>query len=201
MQVQSSLNPWIERQACIDLDLEKCNGKAYKTGDCCQHCVAVNHCWFVYDEERMPKSVLKESSLLKLYVSGSSLKLGQLHPKCHCKNIPIPTPNPDLIVLNFENDKFKDLYARKLSWMHSMGYNEEDLEELKNIILSKSKLNYVLGNYRSGKLDSYGVRLAVRIEIPGKDYSQGKSYKIIVGWMAYPYGTLKLNTCFGGNWK
>ncbi len=60
----------------------------------------------------------------------------------------------------------------------------------------QAKEKYPNGNYNLGKLDAFGQRLNIRIEIPRKDGSGIVSF--LSGWMVEPGGKLKLNTPYGG---
>ena len=60
----------------------------------------------------------------------------------------------------------------------------------------QAKEKYVAREYELGKLDIYGQRINIIIEIPRRDREGIVTF--ITGWMLEPNGKLKLNTPYGG---
>lgn len=76
------------------------------------------------------------------------------------------------------------------------GYTAIDAKWLQSEMERQAMEKYRNGNYNLGKLDAFGQRLNIRIEIPRKDGSGIVSF--LSGWMVEPNGKLKLNTPYGG---
>lgn len=78
----------------------------------------------------------------------------------------------------------------------SWGYSISDSLWLKDETEKQALEKYLSGEYALGKLDKYGQRISIHIEIPRKDRSGTVSF--LSGWMVKPNGKLKLNTPYGG---
>ena len=77
------------------------------------------------------------------------------------------------------------------------GYSVEDAHWLQEEIERQGRAHYLSGNYTLGKLNLFGQRLNIRVEIPRKDGRGVVSF--ITGWTARPHGEIKLNTPHGGS--
>ena len=150
----------------------------------CGACLSLHGCWFVF--ENAPVS--------------------PLHENCHCTTVTIPTSR----VKN--NAKVTSAYSKfdpylfntlgeyshgKEKLFTTWGYTADDAHWLQEKIEEQGRTNYITGNYTLGKLNTYGQRLNIRVEIPRKD-GQG-TVSFITGWTVQPYGELKLNTPYGGS--
>ncbi len=82
--------------------------------------------------------------------------------------------------------------------MKSMGYIIDDAEEVYNIIAESAKKEFLKGKYELGVLNRYGKRVSIAVELAGKRDKNGRVYRFISGWMAYPNGKLHNNTPFSG---
>ncbi len=60
----------------------------------------------------------------------------------------------------------------------------------------QAKEKYESGDFTLGKLDMYGQRINIEIELPRKD--EIGTVKFISGWMVYPNGRIQLATPMGG---
>ena len=60
----------------------------------------------------------------------------------------------------------------------------------------QAREKYILGEYELGKLNLFGQRINIVIQIPRKD--QDGTVSFTSGWMVKPNGELKLNTPYGG---
>ena len=60
----------------------------------------------------------------------------------------------------------------------------------------QAREKYIIGDYVLGRLDVFGQRIKITIEIP-KRTGEG-TVSFISGWMVQPKGELKLNTPYGG---
>ena len=76
------------------------------------------------------------------------------------------------------------------------GYTVADARWLQSEMEQQAIKKYCSGDYELGKLDAFGQRLNIRIEIPRKDGTGMVSF--LSGWMVEPNGKLKLNTPYGG---
>jgi len=76
------------------------------------------------------------------------------------------------------------------------GYTADDAKWLQDEIERQARLSYISGNYRLGKLDIFGQRISIAIEIPRKEGIGTVTF--VSGWMVEPGGKLKLNTPYGG---
>ena len=79
----------------------------------------------------------------------------------------------------------------------SWGYTVADARWLQNEIEQQGRTKYIAGNYTLGKLNAYGQRINIRVELPRKDSSEKVSF--ITGWTVQPHGEIKLNTPYGGS--
>ena len=55
---------------------------------------------------------------------------------------------------------------------------------------------YIKGQYTLGKLDQYGQRITITIELQRKDKDETVSF--LSGWMVAPDGEIRLTTPLGG---
>lgn len=76
------------------------------------------------------------------------------------------------------------------------GYTVDDARWLQTEMERQAREKYISGNYQLGKLNIYGQRINIVIEIPRKD--TGEPVTFVSGWMVEPRGKLKLNTPYGG---
>lgn len=127
------------------------------------------------------------------------------HPYCHCTLEPI---NYSLVlenaVANSDYSKFNPyLFNMTGTYPHNKeklfkewGYTVDDAKWLQAEMELQSSEKYVAGEYELGKLDIYGQRINIIIEIPRKDREGTVTF--VTGWMVEPNGKLKLNTPYGG---
>lgn len=79
-----------------------------------------------------------------------------------------------------------------------MGYTKADSEYLANLYMEQANAKYLSGDYTLGKLDEYGQRINIEIELPGIGAYEDKISYINSGWMINSDGTISLNTPFAG---
>ncbi len=80
----------------------------------------------------------------------------------------------------------------------SLGYDQVDAAQLAAIFEQQATDKYALQEFSLGRLDEYGQRINIEIQLDGKGgLSSRKSY-IISGWMIQSDGSITLNTPFGG---
>ena len=92
---------------------------------------------------------------------------------------------------------FNEEYANngKIEVFQSLGYNKADSELLTKIYQTQAYSKYMSGDYSLGKLDGYGQRINISIELNGLN---GNTSSLKSGWMINPDGSIKLNTPFSG---
>lgn len=142
----------------------------------CGKCLNLNGCCFV--KEKCPDQ--------------------PLHTNCHCYTIDISQPDiksecpiekiRDYIFSELKSNGKKDLFE---SW----GYNIMDSEDLKNEIEKQAQLIYSVGDYELGKLNDYGQRISIVINLKRKNIDEYVSF--VSGWMIYPNGKIILTTPYG----
>ena len=127
------------------------------------------------------------------------------HPYCHCtaKSLPVDKIVND-VKAESKVSKF-DAYLFNTYNRHSdskrklfdeWGYGIEDSRYLMEVYINQARSKYINGEYFLGKLDEYGQRISIRIEIPKKGSMDTVSF--ITGWMVHPNGTIQLATPYGG---
>ncbi len=101
-------------------------------------------------------------------------------------------------------EKFRD-YIFKPGATHgkdhvfrSLGYDERHSGELATLFEQQAANRYANQEFTLGRLDQYGQRINIEIQLDGtRDYSGQKSY-LISGWMIQSDGSITLNTPFSG---
>jgi len=126
------------------------------------------------------------------------------HPNCHCTLEPVDYAVV-LLSTSAESDYSKfDPYLfnthgryshRKEILFAQWGYTVEDAQWLRAEMERQAREKYLAGDHTLGRLDQYGQRINIRIEIPRKNSNGTVSF--VSGWMAEPGGKLKLNTPYG----
>lgn len=163
----------------------------------CVKCVAVNKCWFKDEKDKKPEKFdITNIKVLDLLLKG--LMPGLYHSNCHCKEIPIKFISLDDIRLIIPEGKIDWLLKDKLEWIVAMGYKFN--ENFLKLLYQKIKKAYYLGQYIIQKHDNYGVKIKLKIDIPGEGIKQGKLYSIKSSFMVFPNGKIKCNTLIGGWW-
>ena len=76
------------------------------------------------------------------------------------------------------------------------GYTVDDAKWLQAEMERQAREKYISGEYELGKLNAFGQRINIVIEIPRKDKEGTVTF--VSGWMVEPNGKLKLNTPYGG---
>jgi len=106
---------------------------------------------------------------------------------------------PSVPVAKFRDFIFKEGATHgKAPVFKELGYNVEDSEELAQIYAEQGAAKYAKGEYQQGKLDQYGQRIDIEIEMNGKGVAAGKTSYLRSGWMIKPDGSISLNTPFTG---
>lgn len=80
----------------------------------------------------------------------------------------------------------------------SLGYSAEDSAQLASMWEEQAAAKYANGDFTLGKLDQWGQRINISIEVPGIGSAAGTSSSMQSGWMIQSGGGIKLNTPFAG---
>jgi hypothetical protein len=96
--------------------------------------------------------------------------------------------------------KFSDyaFVTDKAPVFESYGYTAEDSQELADLYEQQAAEKYAGGDYTEGKLDQYGQRITIQIDLPGQGAAAGRSTILNTGWMIEPGGSIRLITPFAG---
>ena len=149
----------------------------------CFDCIKLHNCWF--SENNHPDC--------------------PLHENCHCHLESIPYSQV-LVESKADSDfnKFDPyLFNRDNKYSHGKeklfaqwGYTIEDAKWLQAEIEKQGRNKYISGDYTLGKLDLWGQRINIRIELQRRDTNDTISFN--TGWMLKPDGKIVLNTPYGG---
>ncbi len=148
----------------------------------CDICLALDRRWFI--ENRCPQN--------------------PLHFFCHCILNPLSfntveeNSKSTADLSKFNKYLFVPTHKdNKMKWkmFESWGYDINDSEWMRDEIQRQGLDKYVRGNYSLGKLDQYGQRINIRVEIPKRYSSEMATF--ITGWMVYPNGEIILTTPYG----
>ena len=125
--------------------------------------------------------------------------------KCHCTLEPIDfTIVQRKATATSSFSKFSP-YLFNTNGLHShgkdklfaeWGYTSDDAKWLQEEMERQAREKYIAGNYRLGRLNIFGQRVNITIEIPNKNGLGTISF--ISGWMVEANGKLSLNTPYGG---
>ena len=127
------------------------------------------------------------------------------HEKCHCR---LEAINYLVVLMNasaYSNYRKFDPYLfdpnnfykhGKNKAFESWGYSVDDGKWLQAEMERQAREKYIAGDYSLGKLDAWGQRINIVVEIPRKDGSGVVTFT--GGWMVEPNGKIKLNTPYGG---
>ena len=128
-----------------------------------------------------------------------------LHEKCHCHLESIDYAIVQRCATANSNYKKFDpyLFNTNQAYFHGKeklfakwGYTVEHAKWLQTEMERQAREKYIIGDYVLGRLDVFGQRIKITIEIP-KRTGEG-TVSFISGWMVQPKGELKLNTPYGG---
>ncbi|HVZ39959.1 MAG TPA: RHS repeat-associated core domain-containing protein [Candidatus Kapabacteria bacterium] len=101
-------------------------------------------------------------------------------------------------------EKFSDYIFKegathgKAAVFENLGYSGENSAELAKIWEEQAAAKYSEGDFTLGKLDQYGQRINIVIQVRGIGNASGQTSSMISGWMIRPDGTITLNTPFSG---
>ena len=149
----------------------------------CITCLQLDGCWFARDHA----------------------PIWPHHDRCHCRLEAI-----DYLVVLMNASTYSDyskfdpyLFNTTGTYPHTKeklfkewGYTVHDAKWLQAEMERQAREKYIAGEYELGKLDVFGQRINITIEIPRKD--KAGTVTFVSGWMVEPNGKLKLNTPYGG---
>ncbi len=142
----------------------------------CKPCTALSGCYFANNNK--PKT----------------------HFYCDCNESAIETPYEQSVaerdIRKFSeyvfNEKYKVNGKNKLFWL--LGFHKEDSAYLKSEYEKQAKQKYLKGDYTLGKLDNFGQRINVTIDLATPTHTD---IKLITGWMVHPLGKITCTTPLG----
>ena len=76
-----------------------------------------------------------------------------------------------------------------------LGFLKEDSGYLQNEYEKQAKEKYTNGEYILGKLDKYGQRISITINVSTATHT---SIKLVSGWLVHPLGLIACTTPLGG---
>ena len=123
------------------------------------------------------------------------------HPNCDCTQFSITKPINEVKascdIRKFTeyifNEKYNDKGKNKLFTL--LGFLKEDSEYLQNEYEKQAKKKYINGQYTLGKLDKYGQRISITIDV---NTTNRTGIHIVSGWLVHPLGTITCTTPLGG---
>lgn len=147
----------------------------------CFSCLALDNCWFVDDKKPAYPQ----------------------HDRCHCVIESIPL---SLVYMSanaasdirkyteyiFHPDATKNKGKKNL--FESWGYSINDAHMLQQEIEQQSLKKYKDGEYRLGKLDGFGQRISITIELHNRNHT----ISFETGWIVKSNGAIQLTTPYGG---
>lgn len=168
---------WVKRINDSSKDIKMCRGEATEDTQTrtCALCVALN------------KTIFKKNN-----------KPEYFHPHCKCemKEVELREVTLDFPIEKITRYLFVNEIKSKL--IKTMGYLEEDAQEIYNGIAENARKQYLSGNYVLGNFNKNGQRITIYMKLKGKQEKADKIYEFKTGWMVYPDGELHNNTPFGG---
>ncbi len=140
-------------------------------------------------------------SLDKCWFNSLKMPVNPLHEKCHCTTFQIEKPIPyvnakaDCDIKKFTDYIFGDKYAwnGKRQMFEILGFSKNDSKYLKEEFEKQAVKKYTESKYELHKLNTYGQRINIDIEI----YKNGRNVKFTSGWMVNPKGKITNNTPLG----
>lgn len=147
-----------------------------KTNSHCATCLNLNGCHF--PENNMPDQ--------------------PVHPNCHCikKYINEPIPNKTAFakcpIEKFTHWAFAN--DAKKRFFEINGYDIMDSESLKEEYERQAVQKYAEGNFVLGKLDGYGQRITIHLELVRRYGWTKDPFTLNSGWLVYPDGKIQLTT-------
>lgn len=76
-----------------------------------------------------------------------------------------------------------------------LGFLKEDSGYLQNEYEKQAKEKYTNGDYILGKLDEYGQRISITINVSTSTHT---GIKLVSGWLVHPLGLITCTTPLGG---
>ncbi|MBO5777456.1 MAG: hypothetical protein J6R34_03320 [Clostridia bacterium] len=144
----------------------------------CKECTVLSGCYFV--KSRLPQKKAEG--------------FGLLHPHCDCKANRIQKPHRKITAIcpieKFTEYIFSYKYADngKLElFKKHLGFTKKNSKYLKKEFETQAMKKYLNGDYEIGKLDEFGQRINIEINVSS---AKKPSIKLITGWMVHPLGKI-----------
>jgi len=139
------------------------------------------------------------AQLLVEFASAGTGEWLQTVPRGGTVSIPATSAKALAPVEKFSNYIFKEGATHgKDAVFRSLGYSGEHSAQLSGMWEEQAAAKFSQGDYALGKLDEYGQRITITIEVPGIGQAAGKTSFMQSGWMINPDGSIKMNTPFTG---
>lgn len=123
------------------------------------------------------------------------------HPNCDCGEFSIPKPISEAKAIcdirKFTEYIFNEKYANKgkNKLFALLGFFKEDSDYLQTEYEKQAKKKYLNGEYVLGKLDKYGQRISITINI---NMANRTGINFVSGWLVHPLGVITCTTPLGG---
>lgn len=123
------------------------------------------------------------------------------HPYCDCGQMPISKPKNEskatCDIRKFTEYIFNEQYSNKgkNKLFGLLGFLKDDSVYLRNEYEKQAREKYVNGNYVLGKLDKYGQRISITINVSTASHTD---VKLVSGWLVHPLGLITCTTPLGG---
>ena len=123
------------------------------------------------------------------------------HPNCDCGQKTISKPKNEsratCDIRKFTEYIFDERYRNKgkNKLFALLGFLKEDSVYLQSEYEKQAKEKYTNGNYILGKLDKYGQRINITINVSTATHT---GIKLVSGWLVHPLGLITCTTPLGG---
>lgn len=123
------------------------------------------------------------------------------HINCDCLQMLISKPVNEVVAIcsikKFTDYIFSDKYINlgKNKLFSILGFSKDDSKYLKDTYERQAKEKYLKGEYVLGKLDNFGQRISITIDLNSGSRS---NLKFISGWLIHPLGKIVCTTPLGG---
>ena len=138
-----------------------------------------------------------------LYLDATSLWIisQKKHPNCDCEEVPLAKPTKEGIafcdIRKFTDYVFSEKYNNKgkNKLFALLGFLKEDSLYLQEEYEKQAQQKYTNGDYILGKLDKYGQRINITINV---NTASRTGIKLVSGWLVHPLGKITCTTPLGG---
>ena len=164
---------WVIRKNISTENIETCNGVAQEDENCrtCALCVALND------------TIFKNNNKPDYY-----------HLHCKCRNEKTNLTEPTLLFHIEKITKYLFVDSEKNKMMKSMGYSENDYQEIYDKITNNIKSEFMNGNYKIKNLNINGQHFQINYNFTGKNEHVAEIFDCYTGCVAWPNGKILIAT-------